>query len=73
LDEAQILVDISDPVAAHYRSGGLTWAEVYRRRPILHKLTLEGRAAPNDRGGWQITALGRLALRVSLSLPRPTV
>jgi hypothetical protein len=31
--------------------------------PILQTLTAHRRAEPNDRGGWKITALGRLALR----------
>lgn len=63
-DEAQILIDIADPVAAHHRRPQ-TWAEHYRRVPILQRLAAQRRAEPNGRGGWRITALGRLALRVS--------
>jgi hypothetical protein len=66
-DEAEILRDITDPVAAHHRCGGLTWDEHYRRVPILQTLTAHRRAEPNDRGGWKITTLGLLALRFSRS------
>jgi hypothetical protein len=67
-NEVQILIDIRDPIAAHYR-GGHTWAEHYRRVPVLHELASQKRVALSDRGGYQITELGRLALRLATLHP----
>lgn len=64
--ERMVLLDIADPVAAVELRGGISWDEHFARLPILDRLTEQRRAAPRANGrGWQITDLGRLALRVA--------